>query len=210
MGDSWCHPDDLRCCPISSGWPNVIQTLSHPDELAHGRISPGWLMSNDDLLEVISHQDEFRENHYVIRMTYAPVLSHPDEITNFKFPQLAVVLRGVRKIRHQQWSTICIRVVMPLTRHAKLWVAHAPGMPGTFFPPPISKETVSDPDMHHGTCATHVPRCMLGSLTHGGGENIPGIPGACAARSYAYLVGGPIVGVWSPSVGNATGPPTIT
>ena len=31
----------------------------------------------------------------------------------------------------------------PLTRYAKLWVAHAPGMPGTFFPPPTSKETAS-------------------------------------------------------------------
>ena len=27
---------------------------------------------------------------------------------------------------------------------------------------------------------THVPWCMSGSLTCGGGENIPGIPGACA------------------------------
>ena len=41
----------------------------------------------------------------------------------------------------------------PLTRYAKLRAAHAPGMPGTFFPPPW----VSDPDMHHGTCVTHVP-----------------------------------------------------
>ena len=41
--------------------------------------------------------------------------------------------------------------------------AHAPGMPGTFFPSP----QVSDPDMHHGTCVTHVPWCMPGSLTSG-------------------------------------------
>ena len=34
--------------------------------------------------------------------------------------------------------------------------------------------------MHHGTCVTHVPWCMSGSLTCGDGENIPGIPGACA------------------------------
>ena len=35
----------------------------------------------------------------------------------------------------------------PLTRHVKLWVVHAPGMPVTFSPPPTSKETdiVSDP-----------------------------------------------------------------
>ena len=34
--------------------------------------------------------------------------------------------------------------------------------------------------MHHGTCVTHVPWCMSGSLTYGDGENVPGIPGACA------------------------------
>ena len=31
----------------------------------------------------------------------------------------------------------------PLARYIKLRVAHAPGMPGTFSPPPTSKETVS-------------------------------------------------------------------
>ena len=42
------------------------------------------------------------------------------------------------------------------------------------------KPLVSDPDMHHGMCVTHVPWCMSGSLTCGDGENVPGIPGACA------------------------------
>ena len=51
----------------------------------------------------------------------------------------------------------------PLTRYATLLVAHAPGMLGTFSPPP----QVSDPDIHHGTCVTHVPWCMPGSLTSG-------------------------------------------
>ena len=32
------------------------------------------------------------------------------------------------------------------------------------------KPLVSDPGMHHGTCVTHVPWCMSGSLTRGGGE----------------------------------------
>ena len=31
----------------------------------------------------------------------------------------------------------------PLTRYEKLRVAHAPGMPGTFSPPPNSKENAS-------------------------------------------------------------------
>ena len=47
------------------------------------------------------------------------------------------------------------------------------------------KLIVSDPGMHHGT---------TGSLTCGGGENvpgIPGIPGACTNRNFAYLVKGP-------------------
>ena len=40
------------------------------------------------------------------------------------------------------------------------------------------KPPVSDPSMHHGTCIMHIPRCMSGSLTRGGGENVSGIPGA--------------------------------
>ena len=42
------------------------------------------------------------------------------------------------------------------------------------------KPLVNDPGMHHGTCVTHVPWCMSGSLAPSGGENVPGIPGACA------------------------------
>ena len=53
------------------------------------------------------------------------------------------------------------------------------------------KPLVSDPSMHHGTCVTHVPWCMSGSLTRGGGENVPGIPGACATHSFTYLARGP-------------------
>ena len=45
--------------------------------------------------------------------------------------------------------------------------------------------------MHHGTCVAHVPWCMSGSLTRGGGENVPGIPGACATRTFTYLARGP-------------------
>ena len=51
----------------------------------------------------------------------------------------------------------------PLARHVTLQIAHAPVKPGTFSPPP----RVSDHDMHHGTCVTHVPLCMAGSLTSG-------------------------------------------
>ena len=74
-------------------------------------------------------------------------------------------------------SSILLTTYEPLTRRVKFRVAHAPRMPGTFSPPP----RVSDPDMHHGTCVTHVPWCMAGSLTIGllwsrGRENVPAFP----------------------------------
>ena len=70
---------------------------------------------------------------------------------------------------HTMWLTVIFHknnhdyIYGPLARCAKLRVAHAPGMPATFSPPP----RVSDPDMYHGTCVTHVPWCMPGSLTSG-------------------------------------------
>ena len=51
----------------------------------------------------------------------------------------------------------------PLTRYAKLRLVHAPGIPGTFSPPP----RVINPDMHHGTCVPHVPLSMPGWLISG-------------------------------------------
>ena len=45
-----------------------------------------------------------------------------------------------------EWASYQIR---------KIAGAHAPEMLGTFSPPP----QVSDRDMHHGTCVTHVPWC---------------------------------------------------
>ena len=47
------------------------------------------------------------------------------------------------------------------------------------------KPLVSDHGIHHGTC-------MSGSLTRGGRENVPGIPGACATRTFTYLARGPL------------------
>ena len=40
------------------------------------------------------------------------------------------------------------------------------------------KPLFSDPVMHHGTFVTHVQWCMSGSLTHCGGEDVFGNPGA--------------------------------
>ena len=77
------------------------------------------------------------------------------------------------KTEHNEWASYQIR---------KIAVCACAGNAGNVFPHRRfrRKPLVSDPGMHHGTCVTHVPWCMSGSLTCGGGENVPGIPGACA------------------------------
>ena len=55
---------------------------------------------------------------------------------------------------------------------------------------------INDPGMHHGTCVTHVPWCMSGSLTSCGGEHVPGIPGACATHNFTYLARSPLRRLW--------------
>ena len=66
-------------------------------------------------------------------------------------------------------------------------------MPGRFSPRHRlqRKPLVSDPDLHHGTCVTYVPWCMSGSLTRGGGKNVPGIPGAWSTHNFTCLVKAP-------------------
>ena len=73
----------------------------------------------------------------------------------------------------------------------KLRVAHALGMPGKFSPPPTSKETARYrcrcASRH---CVTHVPRCWY-RWPAVGGENVPGIPGACINHNFTYIIRGP-------------------
>ena len=72
----------------------------------------------------------------------------------FTYVLLFVVELIVTRHWFRQWASYQIHNIAG---------AHAPEMPGTFSPQP----RVSDPDMHHGTCVTHVPWCMPGSLASG-------------------------------------------
>ena len=83
-------------------------------------------------------------------------------------------------IRHWIWPPLIS--AMGLFPDTKLRVAHAPGMLGTFSPPP----RVSDPDMHHGTC---MPKSLISSLFWSRWRG--NFRGACATRNLAYLVRGP-------------------
>ena len=82
----------------------------------------------------------------------------------------------------------------PLARYVNLWVAHAPGMPGTFFLATIGKRS------RHASRHVRDPRAVMhgGSLTRGflwsqGRGNVPGIPGARAIHNFKYLVRDPCV-----------------
>ena len=88
-----------------------------------------------------------------------------------------------------QWASCQIRQIAG---------AHAPGMPGTFFPTTAGKQSrhasrhVRDARavMHAGTANSRFP------LNSAAGENVPGIPGACTTRDFTYLVRGP----WSKQI----------
>ena len=77
----------------------------------------------------------------------------------------------------------------PLTRYVKSRVAHGPWMPGTFFPPPTSKETTSQRSRHASRHARHA--CVLmhvGICLPAVAGKIPAIPRACATRKF-YVTG---------------------
>ena len=121
MGIAGCHQDDFRYSPISSGWHNIIWTLSHPDEIAmlipkssgwlsyrlylirttygYCSMSSGWLLNT-----ALCHPDDISYHHMShgwlsrswLEWHTLPFLSHPDEIAIFDFPQHAVVLQCFR------------------------------------------------------------------------------------------------------------------
>ena len=77
------------------------------------------------------------------------------------------LLSGMYKITRLQssriWNLITYMKIIchgPLTRYVKLQVAHAPGMPGTFSPPPTSKEAVSKRSQHASRHVRHARAVM--------------------------------------------------
>ena len=56
------------------------------------------------------------------------------------------------------------------------------------------KPLVNDRSTHRGTCVTHMPWSLPGSLTRVGWDNVAGIPGACATRNFTYLTTDPLCG----------------
>ena len=70
----------------------------------------------------------------------------------------------------------------PLTRYAKLRVAHAPGMPGTFSPPPTSKETAGQRSQHASRHVRHARAVIHVGIANPRWRG-KRFPGACATRN---------------------------
>ena len=69
------------------------------------------------------------------------------------------------------------------TRCTKLRVVYAPGMPGTFSPPPTSKETASLRSQHASRHVRHARVVMHVRIANPRWwGKVPGIPGACVTR----------------------------
>ena len=98
MRDALYHPDDISQYPRSSRWHDVIWTLIHLDELAPGRISPGWLMANggyhpDDLrccpmssgwhkvIRNLNHSDDLAPGCISSGWLMAIAWCHPDDLS---------------------------------------------------------------------------------------------------------------------------------
>ena len=99
-------------------------------------------------------------------------------------------ISGVLCQKHPTYTVGCNG---PLGRYVKLRLTHVPGMPGTFSPPPTSKETASKRSRHASRHVRGTRAVMhVGIANPRGGEDVPGIPGACVTRNFMHLARGPL------------------
>ena len=111
-------------CSMSSGWLSIFSCLIRMTKRHLNPKSSGWVSSWQYLIRMtFGHCSMSSGWHiippYVIRMSYDNVimssgwhtlqlLSHPDEIANFDFPQHAVALQRFRIVHNQRLLVIDI------------------------------------------------------------------------------------------------------
>ena len=119
---------------------------------------------------------------------------------NFWIKQIKIAYLTSRlEARHMmRWCTVLYRGSTPgpnspwaSCQKRRIARCACAGNDGNVFPSLL----VSDFDMHHGTCVTHVPWCTPGSLTsgflwHRSWGNRSRYSGACATRSLMHLIRG--------------------
>ena len=162
-------------------WPGSLQGNDHPYfALEMALYIHLWCMYSDSC-PAYSKQDGICGRHSDFIFSDIIGIRAKFDPTIFRTEQPAWICRFLQIVSHG-----------PVAKHIKLQIAHAPGMPGTFSPPP----RVSGPDLHNYTCVTPLSWWRPGSLTSGflwsrwPRKNVPGIPGACATREFTYLVRG--------------------
>ena len=127
------------------------------------------------------------EMHYVLLCLVLVMLTVLRESTLY-------VYKIVYMVASLAWASCQIR---------KIAGAHAPGMPGTFSPFTAGKRSRhASRHVRHARAVMHVgivnkPFLLKSAV----GENVPGIPGACATCNFKYLVRGPL---GQPYAGNVT------
>ena len=107
---------------------------------------------------------------------------------------------GIRTIGHSlsrsqtMVCTVYIAMSLPWASYQihKIAGCACAGNAGNVFPRRRfqGKPLVSDPGMHHGTCGTHMPWCMSGSLTCGDREKGSRHSRRLRTRYFAYLARG--------------------
>ena len=175
-----------------------LKQLPRDAELSffHNAIMNGGI----NIIYVDSHPDyQFHSNWILLKVSIRFNLDETDN--NLKAWKFTFIQRDSKIwfIGWHIWASYQIR---------KIAGCACAGNAGNVFPRRRfpRKPLVSDPGMHHGTCVTHVPWCMSGSLTCGDEENVPGIPGACAPailRIWQVAHGWGLCGKWPwPNVAN--------
>ena len=98
---------------------------------------------------------------------YESFISYNNSYTNIQEGQQYVgilILGWFPYSNNFTWLLIWINV--PLTRYAKLRIAHAPGMPRTFSSPPTSKKTASQRSRHASRHVRHACAVMYVGIAH--------------------------------------------
>ena len=142
----------------------------------------------------------YKWNGYFFQLLWiGPLVTIPYVVLQFRRNSDVLKSRtSLRKVARRACARIPdVTIPWASCQIRKIPGAHAPGMPRRFSQLP----QVSDPDMHHGTCVTHVPWCMSGSLTSGflwnrrRGKTFPAFP--AHAQPAIFYVSGKRPMIWS-------------
>ena len=88
-------------------------------------------------------------------------MSYCSLVLSHRFVPMLCIICIIHTVRVIVVIILSLAVYLLQSQWASCQICEIAGMPGTFSP----TTRLSDPDMHHGTCLTHLPWCMPGSLT---------------------------------------------